>query len=117
MNKHGITILTLQTLIEKGACANQVDLFRLKFGESVEVTEELCVSVAHDFDFGWAGRQLLSPAARRAYEKAETAAGRAYEKAEAPAWCAYEKAKAAAWRAYEKAKAAAFARAYIRDAS
>ena len=46
--------LTLQTLIDKGACSEQVELFRAKFGESVRVTQRLCVSVADAFDWDWA---------------------------------------------------------------
>jgi hypothetical protein len=52
--------LTLQTLIDKRACVEQIDLFRAKFGESVEVTEALCRSVASEFDWHWAGNNLLS---------------------------------------------------------
>jgi hypothetical protein len=52
--------LTLQTLIDEDACSQQVDLFRAKFGESVEVTEALCRSVASEFDWDWAAHNLLS---------------------------------------------------------
>jgi hypothetical protein len=37
--------LHLQTLVDKGACSDRVELFRERFGESVRVTEALCVKV------------------------------------------------------------------------
>lgn len=56
--------LLLSKLLEKRAggraCNSQVNLFRRKFGDAVEVTEELCVSVAGEFDWNWAARALLS---------------------------------------------------------
>ncbi len=55
--------LTLQTLIDKRACKDQVALFREMFGDSVEITEELCASSARKFDFTWAAQHLLSVAA------------------------------------------------------
>ena len=53
-------ILTLQTLINKGACSSQVELFRSMFGKQVRVTQKLCASVADKFDFRWAASHLLS---------------------------------------------------------
>jgi hypothetical protein len=60
--------LTLQTLIDKDACEDQVDLFRAKFGESVEVTEALCRSVAFEFSWSWAADKLLSKRSRANYQ-------------------------------------------------
>lgn len=45
--------LTLDTLIAKRACAQQVDLFHQLFGESVTVTPALCVEHAAQFDWEW----------------------------------------------------------------
>ena len=47
-------VLTLQTLIDYGACEEQVEEFRKRFGENVEVTEKLAASVADEFDWNWA---------------------------------------------------------------
>lgn len=96
--------LTLKQLTYAGACEGQVELFRERFGESVKVTEELCRSVAGEFDWGWAARCLLSRAAQDTYDAAE-----------ATAWDAYYAARAATWAAYRAAAATAFARAYIED--
>lgn len=51
--------LLLSTLIDKVACNSQTTLFLVKFGYAVEVTEELCASVAGEFDWKWAARALL----------------------------------------------------------
>jgi hypothetical protein len=55
-------ILELQTLVNNGACADQLALFRKMFGYSVAITPELCVSVADKFNFTWAARLLSSAA-------------------------------------------------------
>lgn len=62
--------LTLRALIDAGACEEQVDLFRAKFGDSVVVTEDLCRSVAGEFDWDWFARNLLSQPMRDQYAAA-----------------------------------------------
>ena len=106
-------ILELQTLVNNGACAEQVRLFREKFGESVFVTEDLCVSVAREFDFNWAARHLLSPAALDEYERVTAPAWAEYERVKASARAEYERVTAPALAEYERATAAAFARGYL----
>jgi hypothetical protein len=78
--------LHLKQLTDKGACQAQVNLFRTMFGESVDVTEELCASVAGKFDFYWAAHHLLTPSARAEYERVR-----------APAWAEYERVMAVAF--------------------
>ena len=51
-------ILTLQTLIDKGACSSQVELFRTTFGDSVRVTLKLARQMADRFDWGCAAEQV-----------------------------------------------------------
>jgi hypothetical protein len=120
--------LTLATLKAKGACSEQVALFRQIFGQSVEITEALCVEHAALFSWEWAAENLLSAKARAAYDAATTTAEAAYEAAKAPARAAYEAATAtasaayeaarvAAWADYEAARATAWAHAYIGDAT
>jgi hypothetical protein len=87
-------ILKLSTLIDLGACSDQVELFRKTFGESVRVTEKFCLSASDKFSWRWAAYQLLS--AQRLTE---------YERAIAPA---------VATRAeYERITALAFAQGYL----
>jgi hypothetical protein len=129
-----VTILTLATLEAKGACADQRDLFRSMFGASVDVTRELCISVASQFSFTWAAQRLLkataradfscaraaalvdfkdaTTAARDDYNRATTAAWDDYDRATAPARDDYDRAVAAAWADYARIRAAAFADAY-----
>ncbi len=95
-------ILELQTLVNNGACAEQVKLFREKFGESVLVTEDLCVSVAREFYFDWAAKHLLSPAAWAEYERAVVSARAEYERIKAPALYEYKCVVALAWAEYER---------------
>ena len=107
-------VLHLSTLIDHGACADQVELFKKTYGTATRVTVAKCVAVAHLFDFDWA-RCLLGPTARAEYDKARASAWAEYEKACASAWAEYEKARAAAWAEYGKAIAPAWAAAYIND--
>ena len=120
--------LTLQTLIDKGACYAQVELFRAKFGESVRVTQRLCVSVADAFDWNWAARHLLSKPAQAKYGRVTAAALAEYKRVTAPAQAKYERVTAAAgaecWRVrapalaeYGRVTARTFAKLYNEDKS
>lgn len=60
--------LTLQQLIDAKACRSQLELFAARFGEAVDVTEDLAVSVAGDFDFNFAARHFLRAPAWAQYE-------------------------------------------------
>jgi hypothetical protein len=71
----------LADLIDKGACAKQIALFKKLFGESVEVTEELCLKYYNKFAFWWAADNLLSVSAWEAYVKVRASAIEAYIKA------------------------------------
>ena len=115
--------ITLKQLLEEGACKSDVEFFKSRFGESVEVTEELCLSVYDKFNWDWASVHLLTSPALDAYKKAMSPAWDAYKKATAPAWDSYErvtatdldaskKATPPAWDAYQKAMASAFARVF-----
>jgi hypothetical protein len=113
-------ILELSTLIGLNACRDQVELFRVNFGESVEVTEELCLSVSDRFAWTWAAENLLSAPAWAEYARVATSALAEYERAVAPALAEYERAiaparaeyvrvRAPAWAEYERAVASALA--------
>jgi cell division septum initiation protein DivIVA len=118
--------LTLATLKKKGACKEQVVLFRKMFGKSVEITEALCVEHAAVFSWGWAAENLLTAAALAEYQRVRAAALAEYqrvtaaalaecERVTAPAWAEYARVTAAALAEYERVKAATWARAYIGD--
>jgi len=97
--------ITLRQLKLAGACNSQVELFRATFGNSVEVTLATCLEHAQKFDWTWAARHILSPAAWAEYEKVCDAAWA--EKVRASAWAEYNKARDAAWAEYDKICAAA----------
>ena len=117
-------ILTTRQLIDRGACNEQVEAFRSRFGESVEVTPELCESVVAVFDWVWAASNLLSARAYAEYQRVRAAARAKYDHARAQAWAdhvqqvawsayaGYDRVEAAAWAEYERAKARAFGEAY-----
>lgn len=57
--------ITLEMLENRDACYGQQKLFRELFGDRVEVTPELCVKHAKDFEWRWACEELLSGEAQR----------------------------------------------------
>jgi len=102
-------ILKLQQLIDADACLEQVELFRSTFGDQVEVTVELALSVFDKFDWDFAARNFLSAPAWAEYEKVTAPAWAEYEKVTAPAWVEYNKVMAPAWVEYNKVMAPALA--------
>jgi hypothetical protein len=108
-------ILKLSTLIGLNACPDQVKLFRETFGESVEVTEKLCLSVSDKFAWTWAAHKLLPASAQIEYVRVTAPAYAEYDSA-----CAsdvtrsyYERVGAPARAKYNRAQALAFARGYL----
>jgi hypothetical protein len=97
--------LTLQTLIDEHACPSQAELFGNTFGDSVEVTPELCLSVADQFDWDWASRNLLFAWAD--YDPVRASARADYDRARATALADYDRAGATAWADYVRATAPA----------
>jgi hypothetical protein len=119
-------MITADLLEAKGACSDQVRLFRELFPHGAPLTVAAAVAVADRFDWQWAANNLLSATAWEAYNKATAPASKAYREATAPAWEAYNKARATASKAYreatataskayDEARATAFAQAYIAD--
>ena len=102
-----MTELKLQTLIDLRACDEQVELFRAKFGESVDITPELCESVASEFDFDWAARNLLPPAALAEFKRVTDAAYAEYRRVRDTAYAEYKRVTAPAYAEYERVRAPA----------
>ena len=107
--------LTLATLRARGACRDQLTLFRAMFGNRVEITEARCIKHAAVFSWGWAASNLLSALAGAAYKAATAPARAAYDDAIVPAGAAYKAATDAAKTTYDATIASAWARAYIND--
>ena len=110
--------ITYRALKRAGACSEQLEEFKQRFGSSVDVTEEACVAVSSAFDWDWAAGNLLKSSARKVFEDAREIAAVAYEDARAIArtvavtWKEYEDARAIAEKVYDDTMALAFARAY-----
>lgn len=129
--------LYASTLTRLGACAPEVELFRQRFGDSVDVTESTDTA---GFSIEWAARYLLSPtayadyarswgvayadyerirgAARAAYAdyvRIRGAASADYVRIEKTAWADYEHIRGAAWAGYVRIRDAAFLHAYLND--
>ena len=94
--------ITYAQLRRLGACKDQLSEFKTRFGSSVVVTEELCLSVANVFNWDWAARHLLSPAALAEYKRVR-----------ALAWAEYERVRASARAEYNRVEASAFARLFV----
>jgi hypothetical protein len=127
----------LSTLIVHGACRDQVDLFRTTFGDSVEITPNLCKQYAQSFNYTWAAQHLLSATALELYDETCATARELNEETCATAWKLYDETCATArklneetcatawklnketcataWKLYDETCASTFANLYIGD--
>src|SRR5579863_7794143 len=95
--------ITVELLRKKGACKEQMSLFKELFPNGVIVTKAECLAVADKFNWYWAAHNLLNPNARKAYDEACAHARKAYGEACAPIRKAYYEACAPAYKAYDEA--------------
>ena len=77
-----MTKITSSLLRAKGACSEQVELFKSLDGDSLELTEALCLEHAEKFNWGWAAHNLLSRKALDKYNHAMDVAWTEYENIE-----------------------------------
>jgi hypothetical protein len=106
-------ILKLSTLIDLGACPDQVELFRKTFGESVRVTEKLCLSVSDKFAWTWAASYLLSAQRRVEYSRVTGLAWDKCTRAMELARAGRESRRLLPRAEYVRTAALAFARGYL----
>jgi hypothetical protein len=66
--------LTAEILKKAEARCEQFLLFNELFPKGAEITEELCVKHAYDFDWAWAAENLLSAPARAECDRVTAAA-------------------------------------------
>lgn len=112
------TTVTLEQLEDLEACEKQREIFARLFPEGrVEVTVELCVRHASEFDWDWAVDALLTASARNAYHEAIASAWNAHREAIVSAEAAHREAIASAWNAYREAQAGSWARAFLSEAN
>jgi hypothetical protein len=90
----------------KRACTEQVEKFKELFGaQTIDVTVELCVKHAQDFDWDWAADNLLPETLRAEYYAKAAPLEAKYEAKRAPLWAEYD-AKIAPLEAEYNAKVA-----------
>src|ERR1035437_4023857 len=100
--------LLLSTLITHKACQEQVNLFRKTFGDSVEITPNLCKQHAQSFRFNWAATHLLSAPALKLYSETYAPALKLYNETYATALKLYDETYATAWKLYDETYATAW---------
>lgn len=105
--------LLLSTLVQPEVCSGQVDLFKQTFGDSVEVTTELCKKYASDFDWSWAASNLISASAQKIYDETCAPARKVCNEICASAWKIYDETCTSAWKIYYETRAETFANLYI----
>ena len=101
--------VTVALLKRKGARASKIALFKELFPKGIEITEEVCVSVADKFNWSWAAENLLSAPAYAEYERVTAPAHAEYERVIAPAYAEYERVIAPAYAEYRRVIAPAYA--------
>ena len=89
-------ILHVDQLIAIDACTEQVNLFRTLFGESINVTEALCLEHFDKFDWNFAAK-LLSPDGRAEYKRVRDLALAEHERVRDLAWAEYDRVRGFAW--------------------
>ena len=98
-------MFTVDMLVEKKACASQVQLFRDTFPNGAPLTVETAISVSHLFDWEFAAQHFLSKEGYKAYLGAKEPHLKDYEDATVPYWKAYQYAEASRLKAYRDARA------------
>ena len=96
--------ITAEMLTQKDACPDQLDEFRERFPNGIDL-ETVRPEEVVDLDVWWAVLHMLPDAAWEAYKEAEDAAWKAARKA----FKAFREARATAWGAYKEAEDAALA--------
>src|SRR5208282_250876 len=93
--------LTYRKLKLAGACSQQLERFRELFPNGVDVTAAVCASVAKEFDWDWAARNLLTSQLWDDYEAKRAPLRDDYEAKRAPLWDDYRAKLAPLWGDYE----------------
>lgn len=78
--------ITTRLLRSKGACSDQISLFKELGGDSLTITRALCVKHASKFNWDWAASHLLNAAALSEYKRVRAPAFSEYERVRAPAF-------------------------------
>ena len=82
-------VITLAMLVEKNACARQVEMFKRYFGKSVKICQNICDKYSSEFDIDWAAENLLNEVQHELYYTIRAQAWKAYNAIEWRAWEKY----------------------------
>jgi hypothetical protein len=98
-------VITLEMILDAGACPEQVALFNLRYPLGLfAVTPESVLAVIVDgIDIYWAGKKLLRGEFKRSYDAALAEPGEAYDAAMAEPLKAYHAAIAEALKVFNAA--------------
>ena len=94
-------MITLKMLIEKKACQEQVDIFKQYFGESVEITEDICLKYSNEFHINRLIDNMFNEEQRELYYTIQAPAYAAYKATEWQAWKDYIAIEAPAYKAFK----------------
>lgn len=101
--------ISVAGLRRKGACKEQVALFKATFGAApVAITQAACVEHADKFDWDWAARKLLPAPLDAAYEAKRAPLDAAYRAKRAPLLADYRAKYAPLLADYEAKRAVLF---------
>ena len=101
--------ITIRQLKKLKACQSQLDLFISSGLDGVEITVELCIKHAQDFDWNWAATRLLSRPAWAEYNRVTAPARAEYNRVAASARAEYNRVKNLALAEYQRVTALALA--------
>ena len=109
--------ITYDQLKQLEACKAQLDLFRERFNEGLELTAETDPTIASGFNIGWLAGHVLNKVNFKEFDKISGAAWAEYIKVEAAARAEFDKAVAPTQAEYDKVYAAWVEYIKIRDAA
>ena len=110
-----ITRLTADMLDQADACAFERTRFHQLYPDGVDITVDVCVEAAAEWDWNWAQKHLLNEAGQIEYQKAGQSAWDQYEKAMEPARIACATAQQKAGFVYDNAQQEAIGPNYDSD--
>lgn len=96
-------LLTREMLLKENPCYDYRTQFCQRFPEGIQVTKELAVSQAADWDWDWAGTYLLSRGANVQFRTLSDEIGEEYNRKMEPFWDLNNKV----WNEYESVRAKA----------
>jgi hypothetical protein len=110
-------IITYKELRDKGACVDQLALFKSRFGAAVTVTVEGALGLAKGFDLNWLDKHFLTGAISAEYKTKHASIWAEYEAKRASIWAEYNTKRASISAEYEAKRASILAEYNTKRAS